>query len=111
LEANLGLLTMAGSQTSATALSAASYYLCRNQAAAQKLREEITTAFQSESDMCHDTAVIREALRLYPPTPVGLPRRVVSKGIFVEDLFIPNNGGHSSFPLHIHDSSLNTVVL
>ncbi|GAB1215534.1 hypothetical protein ATERTT37_004725 [Aspergillus terreus] len=76
LEANLGLLTMAGSQTSATALSAASYYLCRNQAAAQKLREEITTAFQSESDMCHDTAVIREALRLYPPTPVGLPRRV-----------------------------------
>lgn len=40
LEAKLGLLTMAGSQTSATALSAASYYLCRNQAAAQKLREE-----------------------------------------------------------------------
>ncbi|GES63960.1 hypothetical protein ATEIFO6365_0008003000 [Aspergillus terreus] len=99
LEANLGLLTMAGSETSATALSAASYYLCRNQAASQKLREEITTTFQSESDICHDTvkhlpyltAVIREALRLYPPTPVGLPRWVVSKGIFVEDLFIPNN--------------------
>ncbi|KAG2414727.1 hypothetical protein HFD88_003919 [Aspergillus terreus] len=82
LEANLGLLTMAGSETSATSLS-----------------EEITTAFQSESDICHDTvkhlpyltAVIREALRLYPPTPVGLPRRVVSKGNFEEDLFIPNN--------------------
>lgn len=36
LEANLGLLTMAGSETSATSLSAATYYLCRNQAAAQK---------------------------------------------------------------------------
>ncbi|KAL5363703.1 cytochrome P450 [Aspergillus floccosus] len=85
LEANLGLLTMAGSETSATALSAASFYLCRNKAAAQKLREEITTAFKSERDICHDTvkhlpyltAVIREALRLYPPTPVGLPRRVM----------------------------------
>jgi cytochrome P450 len=101
LEANLALLTMAGSETSATALSAASYYLCRNKIAAQKLHEEIITAFESEDDICYDTvkylpyltAVIREALRLYPPTPVGLPRRVISEGIIVENLFIPNNVG------------------
>ncbi|KAF9888184.1 hypothetical protein FE257_009179 [Aspergillus nanangensis] len=99
MEANLGLLTMAGSETSATALTAATFYLCHNKAAAQKLREEITTTFRSDDEIVYDTvkhlpyltAVIREALRLYPPTPVGLPRRVVSKGIFVEELFIPNN--------------------
>lgn len=98
LEANLGLLTMAGSETSATALSAASYYLCKNKETMHKLRQEIDSTFDREEDISYDAvknlpylaAVIKEALRLYPPTPVGLPRRVISDGgVIVCDQFIP----------------------
>ena len=99
LEANLALITMAGSETSATALSAATYYLTRNKEAAQKLRQEVRSAFTKESGISWDvvkdlpylTAVIKEALRLYPPTPVGLPRRVISSGEMVCGYYIPKN--------------------
>ena len=100
LEANLGLLTMAGSETSATTLCAISFYLCKNQDASQKVRQEIDTVIHREEEICYEmtrnlpylNAVIKEALRLYPPTPVGLPRRVVSKdGTFVGDFFVPKD--------------------
>ncbi|KAI5795730.1 cytochrome P450 [Geopyxis carbonaria] len=84
IEANLALITMAGSETSATSLSAASYYLTKNKGAFEKLKAEVRSTFTKEKEITHNSiknfpylnAVIKEALRLYPPTPVGLPRRV-----------------------------------
>ena len=99
MEANLTIITMAGSETSATALSAATYYLTRNKEAAIKLRKEVRSAFTKESEISWDVvkelpyliAVIKEALRLYPPTPVGLPRRVISSGEMVSGYYIPKD--------------------
>ncbi|KAI9841643.1 MAG: hypothetical protein M1837_000490 [Sclerophora amabilis] len=99
VEANLGLITMAGSETSATALSAATYYLTKNKQAARKLKEEVRSAFTSGDRISYDavkqleylTAVIKETLRLYPPTPIGLPRRVISNGEVVSGHYIPKD--------------------
>lgn len=115
MEANLALITMAGSETSATTLCAASFYLSQNQDAAVKIRNEIDTVCHSGQEMCYDTikslpylnAVIKEALRLYPPTPVGLPRRVVSdEGLFVGDTFVPTNVS----TLNMHSRSFLRII-
>ncbi|KAF1829995.1 cytochrome P450 [Decorospora gaudefroyi] len=99
LEANLALITMAGSETSATALSAISYYLCRNESAFVEVKEEVRSTLRSEADITWDrvselpylAACIKEALRLYPPTPVGLPRRLMSDGTTVCGQYVPKN--------------------
>jgi cytochrome P450 len=99
LEANLALMTMAGSETSATTMSAATYYLATNKIAASTASAEIRAAFSSESEISwaavqrlrYLTAVIKEILRLYPPTPVGLPRRVTSEGEMVMGHLIPKD--------------------
>ena len=84
IDSNANLLMLAGAETSATALSASTWYLWRHPESLERLVNEIRTAFQREedisiaglSDLPYLHAVLRETLRLHPPGPVSVPRYV-----------------------------------
>jgi len=81
------LLIIAGSETTATLLSGATYHLLRNPRVMKKLVAEVRGKFTSEdqinlsgvNNLDYMLAVLDESLRMYPPAPAGLPR-VVPKG-------------------------------
>jgi len=96
LYADSQILVIAGSETSATLLAAAVYYLLRNPEALQALEREIRSAFQSEADIRFATvshfpyllAVINESLRVQPPLPSGIHRIVGRGGAFIDGAFV-----------------------
>ncbi|KAK5046900.1 hypothetical protein LTR84_007254 [Exophiala bonariae] len=95
LQTQASLLTVAGSETTATALSGITYYLCRDQRVYNKLISEIRSRFSTLDEISgrateqlpYLKAVIDEGLRLYPAIAAGLPR--VSPGEVVDGHFIP----------------------
>lgn len=90
-------MIIAGSETSATALSGVTYYLCKNDTALQKLASEVRSAFITDADINFDStsrltylnAVIEEVLRLYPPVPSALQRLPPPGGETVDGYFVP----------------------
>lgn len=88
---------MAGAETTATLLSGATYFLLNNPEAMKKLSDEVRQAFQSEDEITFNAvsslpylkACIEEGLRLYPPTPGGLPRTVPEGGATVCGNYVP----------------------
>ncbi|EFQ31351.1 cytochrome P450 [Colletotrichum graminicola M1.001] len=97
LKVNSSTLITAGSETTATALSAMTYYLLTNPNALKKASDEIRNTFTSEADidmissqkLVYMHAVINEALRMYPPAPSGIPRRVKSDGGVFLGQYVP----------------------
>ncbi|TQS33634.1 hypothetical protein Golomagni_06013, partial [Golovinomyces magnicellulatus] len=87
LHRHVGLFVIAGSETSATLLTGAVYLLATNPEAYKKWQDEVRNTFEKESDITLLTvnkldymlAVLKEALRLYPPV-AGAPARMVPKG-------------------------------
>jgi cytochrome P450 len=84
VEANAHFLLLAGSETTATGLSGTTYYLLKNPEALKNLTEEVRNAFEKEEDIRFVTcaerlpymlACFQEGLRIYPPGPIGAPRR------------------------------------
>lgn len=63
----------------------------------RKLQEEIRTAFQAYDEINSSTtanlrylhAVCLEALRIFPPLPLGLPRVVPVGGDTIDGHFVP----------------------
>lgn len=90
LQANSSVLIVAGSETTATLLSGVTYLLATNADALAKLTEEVRATFKNEGDIDYLSvsslpymlACLDEALRLYPPAPLGIPR------------VVPEGGGH-----------------
>ncbi|KAI0532402.1 benzoate 4-monooxygenase cytochrome P450 [Xylaria digitata] len=97
LAAHASDFVLAGSETTATALSAITYYLLRTPEVMQKLQSEIRSAFKSYDEINSQAtlhlqymrAVILEGLRIYPPLPLGLPRVVPEGGDAVDGHFLP----------------------
>jgi cytochrome P450 len=112
IRANANLLILAGSETTATLLSGATYHLLRNPRALRELTDEIRGAFALEEDITmasagrleYMLAVLDEALRMYPPVPSGLPRRVPGTGDFINGRWVP--GGVCHYTLLIFGSSV-----
>ena len=100
-----GQLIVAGSETTATALSGAIFQLLQHPVEMKKLTEEIR-AFKSPEDMSFTklenltflNACLTESLRLYPPVAEGLPRTTAGHGsIKINGRLIPENVGQFSF--------------
>ncbi|KAK7724649.1 hypothetical protein SLS63_008629 [Diaporthe eres] len=95
---NASLLIGAGSETTATALSAATYLLAMNPDALAKLVAEVRESFSSESQidfvsvqkLDYMLAVLDEALRLHPPSPNANLRRVCDGGDVICGQFVPH---------------------
>lgn len=76
------LIVLAGSETTATALSGVVYFLCRHPEVRRRLVDEIRGAFKRESEidlvsvnkLKYMLAVLDETLRLYPPAANSFPR-------------------------------------
>ena len=88
---------LAGSETTATALSCITYNLLRAPHSLQKLQEEVRGAFKSYDEINSVSttplkylhAVALEGLRIYPPLPFALPRVVPPNGDTVDGHFLP----------------------
>ena len=109
LDNNASVLLSAGSETTATLLSAVTYCLLKNPEAMRKLKDEVRGRWKKYDDITlHEVsispyliAVLQEALRFFPPVPTGFERRVTKGGEFISGYFIPEDTALcvSSYPL------------
>jgi hypothetical protein len=105
LVANMTILMLAGSETSSTLLTGVTYLLLKNPTKLERLVREIREAFPSEEDIKADRtqkltylgAVLKEGMRIYPPTPGGLFRVAPEGGQYVAGHFIPESVSISCF--------------
>ncbi|KAF5230818.1 hypothetical protein FANTH_13669 [Fusarium anthophilum] len=97
LTSNAFILIIAGSETTATLMSAATYFLATHPECLAKLKDEVRSAFQSEDqidmisvqELKYLSAVLDESLRLYPPAPGPSPRVISEGGDTISGNFIP----------------------
>jgi cytochrome P450 len=95
--ANSGLFIVAGSETTATALSGLMARLIWKTSCYERLTAEIRSSFSSEESITFKSvlalpylnACIEEILRIHPPVPAGPPRVVPAKGDTVDGHWIP----------------------
>ncbi|ETS75610.1 hypothetical protein PFICI_12554 [Pestalotiopsis fici W106-1] len=89
----------AGSDTVATGLQSFVYHMIRHRDAWQRCREELQAAslatndpiisFNDAQKLSYLQACITEALRIFSPTPMGLPRVVGKGGLTIGDQTFP----------------------
>jgi cytochrome P450 len=99
MDSNASLFMIAGTETTATLVSGLTYLLLKNPMCMKKLVDEIRGAFADTNDMTMEqlaalpyfAACIKEAFRLYPPVPLGLPRITPEDGSTICGQFIPPN--------------------
>ncbi|KAI8624022.1 isotrichodermin C-15 hydroxylase [Xylariaceae sp. FL1651] len=97
LSANALILVLAGSETTATTLSGATYLLLTHPDVLEKLKREVRSAFKDESEISINTvgnltymlAILNEALRLYPPVTANLVRVVPKGGAQIAGHYVP----------------------
>jgi cytochrome P450 len=97
LHSNGATFMLAGTETTATALSGMTYMLLKNPTLLDRLTKEVRDAFKSLEDMTmtklsqleYMHAVIEEGLRMYPPVANGLPRVTPKDGASVCGHWIP----------------------
>ena len=100
-----GFLVVAGSETTASLLSAVTYYLYMNPEVREKAVQELHQAYTSGKEinllsvgkLRYLSAVLEEALRLYPPVPEGLPRVVPAGGREICHRWVPEGVSGSIF--------------
>jgi cytochrome P450 len=114
LQADSALIIAAGSDGVGLTLSATIFYLLAHPHTLSKLTTEIRTAFTTASDIANPKlnalpylhACIDETLRLNPPKPSSLPRRVLRGGVAIDGTVFPH-GVTLGVPLYVlqHDEA------
>ncbi|KAH8723926.1 cytochrome P450 46A1 [Phaeosphaeriaceae sp. PMI808] len=97
MDSNAQLFMTAGTETTGTLLSGITYILTQNPEVMQKLATEVRSKFASSDDLTMDAimglpylnACLKEALRVYPPVPTGLPHLTPRAGSTICGHFVP----------------------
>ncbi|OJD36906.1 cytochrome p450 [Diplodia corticola] len=95
MHANSSLFMAAGTETTATLLSGLTYYFLRNRDKMQKAEREVRALGEEELTverlprLSYLNACFEEALRMYPPVPVGLPRETPEGGNVICGEWVP----------------------
>jgi hypothetical protein len=97
LTANVSILIAAGSETTATLLCGVTLILLKNPVALSNLKKEVRSSFQSEEEITLTSvdklgfilACLDEAMRMYPPVPIGLPRQFPPSGATIDGHWVP----------------------
>ncbi|RDW80368.1 hypothetical protein BP5796_05066 [Coleophoma crateriformis] len=98
--AEISIMMNAGSDTTAIALNNAIFLMAKNPRCLQKLREEldsvlddndVVTPYDKVKHLPYLRACLDEALRLFPPTTFGLPRRTPPEGSSIMGEYIPGD--------------------
>ena len=96
--------SIAGSETTATTLSCIIYHLLQDPEVYAKATNEIRGAFAQYEDINAVAAgqlqylrvLALEAMRIYPPLPLALPRVVPAGGDTVDGYHVPEGVSHTS---------------
>jgi cytochrome P450 len=99
MNVNASVFMIAGTETTATLLSGLTYLLLTHSQSMDKLKEEVRSTFASSdgitmkvlADLPYLNACIKEALRMYPPVPIGLPHLTPSEGSTICGHYVPPN--------------------
>ncbi|KAH6957904.1 cytochrome P450 [Ilyonectria sp. MPI-CAGE-AT-0026] len=94
---NMSLFISAGTDTTATALTGWTYFVCTHRDVYERLVSEIRGAFLTEEDIKWDKvkdlryleATLNEALRLFPPSPASQQRVVPLGGATIDGYYLP----------------------
>ena len=97
MEVNAAVLLIAGTETVATALTGAMWHLSTNPDTLHRVRQQIDAAFANEDDIDiagtanipYLTAIIAEALRIYPPFGGINRRETPAQGGMVSGWWVP----------------------
>ncbi|KAK3395454.1 cytochrome P450 [Sordaria brevicollis] len=97
LSGNAWALVIAGSETTSTTLSGATFLLLQNPEVLKRVTQEVRTAFKSVDEininsvnkLPYMVAVLNETLRMYPPVTSNLPRVVPRGGAKVLGEYMP----------------------
>ncbi|CAK7204662.1 hypothetical protein SEUCBS139899_007421 [Sporothrix eucalyptigena] len=99
------MLIVAGSETTATALSGATYLLATNKHIQEKIDAELRANFKCEEEidllsvqrLSYLIATVNEALRIFPPVPSAIPRVAAPGGTTIRGEYIPGGTQKRSF--------------
>ena len=97
IDVNAFSFSTAGSESTATLMSAAVFYMLSSPMTRDLFLEELHSHYKSESEITLSSlrqltyldAILTEASRLYPPVAGTLPRVVPSPGETIDDIFVP----------------------
>lgn len=98
LYANVGTFMIAGTETTASTMSAFTYLLCRNPDKLKQAQQEVRTlkssdqiTFMNLQGLEYLNACIKESLRIFPPFPATTMRLVPKGGAIICGKWVPEN--------------------